>query len=664
MIGLKSVGDVKVATRIVVLVVASIVGSIVTVSGAIYASLREQAIAASAQQQASNLAIAMTILQQRFSGAELVWGESGEIERFQTWTIPPFFDTEIIDSITRVTGQDAIIYALAHDSGLLDGKSSSLIDSEGKRLSELRISSDDPVFVALASGSQFSGRMELAGKPYLVAIAPISKMTGTYKSAADSTSQMIGATLVGTPIEDIEATASSSLSLIAFVGGLVTVGLGAIGFFVARKIAKPIPQLAESMTSIANGLHDSEVPYIELGNEIGSMARAVDVFRQNAKRISQLTEAETIRLAAEEGNRQRMMDELQRAFGGVVDSAAAGDFSQRVTVEFSDPQLSGLAASVDRLVSVFDRSIVEIGQVLSAVAAKDLTRRASGRFEGALLRLVEDVNAVGEGLAEVVSSLRQASRSLRTATGEMLSGANELAERSTRQATSIEQTSATVGQLARTVVENAERARTARSVIFKLTETAEDGGRLMERATDAMSRITQSSTQIYDIVGLIEDIAFQTNLLALNASVEAARAGDAGKGFAVVAIEVRRLAQSAAQASDQIKNLIELSGQNVQNGSKLVADLDGRFADMIASARSSNELMGLITSACDDQVNALHAVAQTVRDVDGATQQNAALVEELNAAIEQTQLQARDLDDIVGQFKAGDVGEARARDAA
>src|SRR3978361_117240 len=146
-------------------------------------------------------------------------------------------------------------------------------------------------------------------------------------------------------------------------------------------------------------------------------------------------------------------------------------------------------------------------------------------------------------------------------------------------------------QLATTVLQNAKRANEASEVAATVTRTAEEGGQVMNAATQAMERITQSSAKISNIIGLIDDIAFQTNLLALNASVEAARAGDAGKGFAVVAVEVRRLAQSAASASSEVKVLVEQSGDEVTSGSKLVADAASKLHAMLAAARSSNELM-------------------------------------------------------------------------
>ena len=177
----------------------------------------------------------------------------------------------------------------------------------------------------------------------------------------------------------------------------------------------------------------------------------------------------------------------------------------------------------------------------------------------------------------------------------------------------------------------------------------------MGRATHAMERITQSSSKISNIIGLIDDIAFQTNLLALNASVEAARAGDAGKGFAVVAVEVRRLAQSAAGASAEIKALIEISATEVAGGSKLVAEAADKLSAMQGAVRENNALLLDIASASKEQASAIEEVAIAVRLMDEMTQHNAALVEETNAAIEQTEAQASELDRIVDVFRLEDA---------
>jgi methyl-accepting chemotaxis protein len=206
-------------------------------------------------------------------------------------------------------------------------------------------------------------------------------------------------------------------------------------------------------------------------------------------------------------------------------------------------------------------------------------------------------------------------------------------------------------QLATTVLQNAQRAKDASANAAQVTRTAEEGGEVMDQATSAMERITESSAKISNIIGMIDDIAFQTNLLALNASVEAARAGDAGKGFAVVAVEVRRLAQSAAQASSEVKVLIEQSAGEVNGGSRLVGDAAGKLKAMLEAARGNNGLLESIANDSREQASAIEEVTSAVRTMDEMTQHNAALVEQTNAAIEQTEAQASELDRIVEVFR-------------
>ena len=184
----------------------------------------------------------------------------------------------------------------------------------------------------------------------------------------------------------------------------------------------------------------------------------------------------------------------------------------------------------------------------------------------------------------------------------------------------------------------------------------------MKRSNDAMERITTSSGKISNIIGLIDDIAFQTNLLALNASVEAARAGDAGKGFAVVAVEVRRLAQSAASASAEVKALIEQTADEVGSGSRLVAEAAEKLEAMVEGVRENAELVEGIARDSREQASSIDEVNVAIRQMDEMTQHNAALVEETNAAIEQTEGQAAELDQIVGAFVL-DKGAERERTA-
>ncbi|MDR3475945.1 MAG: methyl-accepting chemotaxis protein [Devosia sp.] len=445
--------------------------------------------------------------------------------------------------------------------------------------------------------------------------------------------------------------------------GLAAVAMVGLAWFLWRRVTRPL----RGLTAIANRLAQNDFDVAIAGSrrrdELGDLARSIEVFRQNGIKVAEMTEAEAVRILANQKARAEMMAQLQQAFGDVVDAAVAGDFSRRVAADFSDAELNVLAHSINNLVETVDRGIGATGEVLGALAQANLTRRVDGEFSGAFAQLRDDTNLVADRLSEMMMRLRDTSRTLKTATGEILSGANDLSQRTTKQAATIEETSAAMETLASTVLDTANRAHEANKIAGNVDDAAARGGQVMQDANQAMQRITQSSGKISNIIGLIDDIAFQTNLLALNASVEAARAGDAGQGFAVVAVEVRRLAQSAASASSEVKKLIEQSANEVASGSRLVAEAGQQLEAMLASVRQNRALMEGIARDNREQASGIEEVNTAVRQMDEMTQHNAALVEEINASIEQTEAQAVELDQIVEVFRLGEDAKAPQADA-
>jgi len=647
--------DIKVTSAIVCVVVASIILSVSAVTFVVYSNLGESLRSQAIDRKVANLKTAATILSGSLPGSEAKWTEDGNLESIVVWAMPrQFLNHDIVDSIARLTGESAAIYGFDAEKQHFFPMTTTLTTAAGERMVDMTIAGSDPAYAELTAGKGYAGETRILGRPYYTSFQPIIDQAG----------KAIGLLYVGLDQAGVDETIQNLLQLQLIVGGVVLMVLGIVGFFVARMLLSPVPKLASVMQTISSGNHEVTVPYVDRNNEIGAMAKSVEVFRQNGLAMNQMTQEE--RLASQRRGIERtdMMTALQAAFGEVVDAAIAGDFSKRVHAQFPDAELNSLAGSVNKLVETVDRGLTETGEVLSHLAQADLTHRMDGQYQGAFAKLSEDTNGVAEKLSEVMGQLRVTSRALKMATGEILSGANDLSERTTKQAATIEETSAAMEQLASTVATNAQLASDAGAEAQNVSKEAEETGGVMNDANAAMERITQSSAKISNIIGMIDDIAFQTNLLALNASVEAARAGEAGKGFAVVAVEVRRLAQSAAQASAEVKDLIEKSAVEVNGGSRLVSNAAQRLESMLSAVARNAQSMQTIAKASQEQAQAIDEVGAAVRQLDEMTQHNAALVEETNAAIEQTEGQAAELDRIVDIFKIEEEGSMRRAPAA
>jgi methyl-accepting chemotaxis protein len=273
----------------------------------------------------------------------------------------------------------------------------------------------------------------------------------------------------------------------------------------------------------------------------------------------------------------------------------------------------------------------------------------------------DELGDLMRGLGSMVTRLRESIRSVQTAaeyvgtaSAEIATGNMDLSSRTEQAASNLQQTSASMEQLTGTVRQSADSSREAHQLAASAAQVAQRGGSVVGQVVDTMNDIHQSSQKIADIIAVIDGIAFQTNILALNAAVEAARAGEQGRGFAVVASEVRNLAQRSAQAAKEIKTLIGASVDKVASGSRLVQDAGTTMGEIVASVQRVSNVIGEITAAAAEQSQGIGQINSAVNQLDGMTQQNAALVEQSAAAAKSLSEQAQRLRDVVSVFRLGD----------
>ncbi len=292
----------------------------------------------------------------------------------------------------------------------------------------------------------------------------------------------------------------------------------------------------------------------------------------------------------------------------------------------------------------------EAAELAESVAAGDLSSQVHLR-PGDSTSMMAQLKAMQHSLASVVTTVRQGSEGVATASAEIAQGNHDLSSRTESQASALEQTAASMEQLSATVKQNADSARQANQLALNASTVAIKGGEVVSQVVDTMKGINESSKKISDIISVIDGIAFQTNILALNAAVEAARAGEQGRGFAVVATEVRSLAGRSADAAKEIKSLINASVQRVEQGSALVDQAGITMTEVVSSIRRVTDIMGEISAASNEQSLGVSQVGEAVTQMDQATQQNAALVEEMAAAATSLSSQAGDLVQAVSLFK-------------
>ncbi len=289
------------------------------------------------------------------------------------------------------------------------------------------------------------------------------------------------------------------------------------------------------------------------------------------------------------------------------------------------------------------RPLTQVQEAATAIAQGDLTVNLHSDREDELGLLVLSMNSIGSSLSQVVQIVRDNSGSVATSCQEMAQGNQDLSTRTESQAAALEKTVSSMTELGSAAQRNAESARVASQLALEASRVADEGGVVVDEVVKTMRGISDSAKRIAEIIAVMDGISFQTNILALNAAVEAARAGDSGRGFAVVAGEVRNLASRSAEAAREIRTLIHDSVERTEEGSTLVNQAGATMSEVVRSIQRVTDIMAEISAASVEQTSEVAEVGRAVAQIDQATQQNAALVEQMAASAASLRSQADDL---------------------
>ncbi|UXC35893.1 methyl-accepting chemotaxis protein [Cupriavidus gilardii] len=545
---------------------------------------------------------------------------SGEVVLNNNFAVPDrFFST--------TGGTIATVFARRGDDFVR--VTTSLKKQNGERAVGTLLDRAGPAYAAVQSGRSYRALTWLFGKPYM----------SKYEPVRDATGKVAGALYVGVDV---------SAELAMLKNRIRRKSIGTDGHFLVVD-AKP----GSDQGKLLVGRRQEGTVQLDARDEDGnSWLRDMIAARQGSltHRVAFDGGAPALRLTAFE-----TYPEWQWLIVGSVpvDSLRAELIANRNRFLGAGLALALLVSAgfwwmLRRMVSA---PLADAAAAARSLAAGDLTARLDSPRRDEIGELMRAIDGVGQGLSGIVGTVRASADAIVASTGEIASGNADLSARTASQASSLERTVASIEQLSATVRQNADAAVDADATVRSAADAARHGGGTVERVVQTMDGVHRNAQQVVDIIGMIDGIAFQTNILALNAAVEAARAGEHGRGFAVVAGEVRSLAQRSATAAGEIKALIERTVSDLRDGHAAVQQAGSAMEDIVRQVEGIATRMAEISAASREQSQGIAQVSDALAEMDGVTQQNAALVEEAAAAAESLDQRAQQLREAVQAFR-------------